>query len=78
MVPVLCELRQNKYLNNLIEQDHRFIIRLVKPGMGFFSFVCQAAAGYCVVSLRAPCCHVLETDMVTLSAELPWTVSQLE
>jgi IS6 family transposase len=33
-----CELRQNKYLNNLIEQDHRFIKRLVKPGMGFFSF----------------------------------------
>jgi len=25
-------------LNNLIEQDHRFIKRLVKPGMGFFSF----------------------------------------
>jgi transposase-like protein len=26
-----------KYLNNLIEQDHRFIKRLTKPGMGFFS-----------------------------------------
>jgi len=24
-------------LNNLVEQDHRFIKRLVKPGMGFFS-----------------------------------------
>jgi transposase, IS6 family len=24
-------------LNNLIEQDHRFIKRLTKPGMGFFS-----------------------------------------
>ena len=33
-----CELRQIKYLNNLIEQDHRFIKRLTKPGMGFFSF----------------------------------------
>jgi transposase, IS6 family len=32
------ELRQVKYLNNLIEQDHRFIKRLVKPGLGFFSF----------------------------------------
>ena len=31
------ELRQVKYLNNLIEQDHRFIKRLVKPGLGFFS-----------------------------------------
>ena len=33
-----CELRQVKYLNNLIEQNHRFIKRLTKPGMGFFSF----------------------------------------
>jgi len=32
-----CELRQVKYLNNLIEQDHRFIKRLTKSGMGFFS-----------------------------------------
>jgi transposase, IS6 family len=30
-------LRQRKYLNNLVEQDHRFIKRLVKLGMGFFS-----------------------------------------
>jgi transposase, IS6 family len=33
-----CELRQINYLNNSIEQDHRFIKRLVKPGLGFFSF----------------------------------------
>ena len=32
------ELRQNKYLNNIVEQDHRGIKRLVKPGMGFGSF----------------------------------------
>jgi transposase, IS6 family len=37
-IAACCELRQNKYLNNLIEQDHRFIKRLVKPGLGFFSF----------------------------------------
>jgi IS6 family transposase len=37
-IPASCELRQNKYLNNLVEQDHRFIKRLVKPGMDFFSF----------------------------------------
>ena len=35
------ELLQNKYLNNRIEQDHRFIKRLVKPGMGFGSFNTQ-------------------------------------
>ncbi len=33
-----CDLRQIKYLNNLVEQDHRFIKRRVKPGLGFFSF----------------------------------------
>ena len=37
-VPETSELRQNKYLNNIIEQDHRFIKRLVNPGMGFGSF----------------------------------------
>jgi len=26
------------YLNNLVEEDHRFIKRLVKLGMGFFLF----------------------------------------
>ena len=37
-IPEGCELRQVKYLNNLIEQDHRCIKRLTKPAMGFFSF----------------------------------------
>jgi IS6 family transposase len=37
IVPESCELRQVKYLNNRIEQDHRYIKRLTKPGMGFFS-----------------------------------------
>jgi transposase, IS6 family len=36
-LPPQSELRQVKYLNNLVEQDHRFIKRLVKPGLGFFS-----------------------------------------
>ncbi|MDD9301016.1 MAG: IS6 family transposase [Desulfobacter sp.] len=33
-----CILRQNKYLNNIIEQDHRFIKKLVRAGMGFKTF----------------------------------------
>ena len=33
-LPELVELRQNKYLNNIVEQDHCVIKRLVKPGMG--------------------------------------------
>jgi transposase, IS6 family len=37
-LPQGCQLRPVKYLNNLIEQDHRFIKRLVKAGLGFCSF----------------------------------------
>ena len=37
-VPETTELRPVKYLNNIMEQDHRFIKRLVNPGMGFGSF----------------------------------------
>jgi transposase, IS6 family len=36
-LPKRCELRQIKYRGNLIEQDHRFLKRLTKPGMGFVS-----------------------------------------
>lgn len=32
------ELRQKKFLNNIIEQDHRAIKRLTNAGMGFKSF----------------------------------------
>ncbi|WP_028215558.1 DDE-type integrase/transposase/recombinase, partial [Paraburkholderia mimosarum] len=34
------KVRQNKYLNNLIEQDHRPIKRIVKPMLGFKDFRC--------------------------------------
>jgi transposase, IS6 family len=37
-LPESVELRQVKYLDNMFEQDHRFIKRRVKPGLGFFSF----------------------------------------
>ena len=33
------ELRQSKYLNNLIEQDHRAVKRITDPMMGFKSFL---------------------------------------
>ena len=32
------EIRQNKYLNNRIEGDHRFIKRITRPMLGFKSF----------------------------------------
>lgn len=38
LLPDTEPLRQSKYLNNIVEQDHRFIKRLTKPGLGFASF----------------------------------------
>jgi transposase, IS6 family len=43
-----AKLRQVKFLNNIVEQDHRRIKRLVRPGLGFKSFVTasRTVAGY--------------------------------
>lgn len=32
------ELRQSKYLNNLVQQDHRAVKRITSPMLGFKSF----------------------------------------
>ena len=39
------EVRQNKYLNNIVEQDHRFIKKITKPMKGFKSSDSAAATG---------------------------------
>ena len=46
-------LRQCKYLNNIVEQDHRRIKRLVRPGLGFGSLrtARQTLAGYEVMAM---------------------------
>jgi putative transposase len=36
------EIRQIQYLNNLVEQDHRAVKRIVRPMLGFKSF-CAAS-----------------------------------
>jgi transposase-like protein len=38
LLPEEAQLRPTKYLNNIVEQDHRFIKRRVKPGLGFQSY----------------------------------------
>ena len=37
-LPEKTDLRHVKYMNNLIEQDHRFVKRRINPGLGFGSF----------------------------------------
>ena len=34
------ELRQSKYLNNIVEQDHRAVKRITRPMLGFKTFHC--------------------------------------
>ena len=43
-----AKLRQVKFLNNIVEQDHRRIKRLIRPGLGFKSFMTasRTVAGY--------------------------------
>ena len=31
--------RPSQYVNNIIEHDHRFLERKIKPGVGFFSYL---------------------------------------
>ena len=47
-LPETCLLRHCKYLNNVLEQDHRFIKRHVNPGLGFGAFATarQTIQGY--------------------------------
>jgi transposase-like protein len=48
-----AKLRQVKFLNNIVEQDHRRIKRLVRPGLGFKTFVTasRTIAGYEVMAM---------------------------
>ena len=46
-------LRQVKFLNNIVEQDHRRVKRLVRPGLGFGGFhtARRTLAGYEVMAM---------------------------
>jgi len=34
-LPCTTTVRNSKYLNNIVEQDHRFIKKKIKPMLGF-------------------------------------------
>jgi len=38
MLPESCVLRTCKYLNNVVEQDHRFVKCRMNPSLGFGAF----------------------------------------
>jgi transposase-like protein len=48
LLPEKCKRRASKYMNNIVEQDHRFIKRMVSPGLGFGTYptACRTIQGY--------------------------------
>ena len=42
-IPIQIMTRQIKYLNNIVEQDHRFVKKITKPMKGFKAFDCAKA-----------------------------------
>ncbi len=41
--PIPIEIVMRKYLNNIVEQDHRFIKRRTRPMLGFNAYASAAA-----------------------------------
>jgi putative transposase len=54
-------IRQVKYLNNMVEQDHRAIKRVTRPMLGFKSF---AAAQSTLVGIEFM--HMLKKDQIVI------------
>jgi putative transposase len=59
-------IRQNKYLNNIVEQDHRAIKRITKPMMGFKSFP-SAAKTLAGIELI----HIIRKGQLAQNSNLP-------
>ena len=61
------KLRQVQFLNNIVEQDHRRIKRLVRPGLGFKSFTTasRTIAGYEAMAMirKGQVVHAPANDM---------------
>ena len=59
-------IRQIKYLNNMVEQDHRAVKRITTPMMGFKSFA-SAAATLAGIEL----CHMMHKGQSMINKHLP-------
>jgi putative transposase len=58
------EIRQIRYLNNIVEQDHRAIKRLIRPMLGFKSFR-SAAVTFAGIELM----HMIRKGQLLLGGE---------
>jgi len=64
-------IRQSKYLNNVVEQDHRAVKRITPPMLGFKSFwaVCCTRAGIEVM-------HAIRKGQLRISGDPPQTPAE--
>jgi len=59
-------MRQNKYLNNIIEQDHRSIKQLCKATLGFQSFKTEQ-----ITLSGFECMKILDKKQIFAGAKSP-------
>jgi putative transposase len=55
-------IRQCKYLNNIVEQDHRAVKRIIRPMLGFKSFRCA-----CVILGGIELMHMVRKEQMRSS-----------
>lgn len=71
-LPHETQIRQTKYLNNIIEQDHRFIKKRTNPMLGFKSFL---TAEQTIQGIEAM--HMIKKGQVECNHSSPLFVVQL-
>ena len=65
----MIEIRQVKYLNNILEQDHRFIKRITRPMMGFKAFHSAAAT---IAGIKAV--HMIRKGQIPTNGETAFQI----
>ena len=65
----MIEIRQVKYLNNILEQDHRFIKRITRPMMDFKAFHSAAAT---IAGIKAV--HMIRKGQIPTNGETAFQI----
>ena len=65
------KIRQIKYLNNVIEQDHRAIKRITRPMLGFKDFDCAR-----VILSGIEVMHMIKKGQMKCSGKIPPSAAQ--
>jgi len=65
------KVRQVKYLNNVVEQDHRAIKRITRPMLGFKDFDCAR-----VIFSGIETMHMIRKGQMKCSGKVPLSAAQ--